>query len=118
MKIITEVGDKEKHIVAFSWNPLTGKTKINVDGKEILRTRWLIQSPTKPAEMGETSTQDTWVIRGKAIQLRQEWKITTGNKEKHNVSIQKIRPRWFAGLRPHLYEVLIDGRLVERRKGY
>jgi len=36
----------------------------------------------------------------------------------HEVTVEKVRPQWFGGLRPAKYRILVDGELTAERSGY
>jgi len=34
------------------------------------------------------------------------------------VTVEKVRPQWFGGLRPAKYRILVDGELIAEQSGY
>lgn len=118
MKLLFEVGNKEKHDVVFRWIQLWGSLRISVDGNIIERRLFQLVSPNKPAQSNSNSNDDTWVIFGKEINLIDRWEFTVGVTEQHTIRIEKKRPKWNAGLRPHNYRVFVDGVEIINRTGY
>jgi hypothetical protein len=118
MKLSFEVGTREKHLVDFRWNQMWGSLRIIVDGKIIERRFFQLASPNKPASSNCKSTEDSWVIFGKKIDLLNRWEFTVGRDEKHTVTIEKRRQKWLAGIRPQHYRVLIDGIELKSCTGY
>jgi hypothetical protein len=53
-----EVGEAERHNVAFTWDQLWGPMKISVDGKQVVRKRgWFSLRRTKGYEFSVGSTE-------------------------------------------------------------
>ena len=52
------------------------------------------------------------------MQLVDRWQFETGDKEKHEVRIEKERARLVAGFRPQKYRVFVDGTLINECQGY
>jgi hypothetical protein len=50
-----------------------------------------------------------------SITLKRQWHFLV---EGHAVIIEKERPRLLAGLRPQIYRVFVDGKLVLERNGF
>jgi hypothetical protein len=46
---------------------------------------------------------------------RRRWTVSHGG---HTVEIDKVRPRWFGGLRPNSYTVKVDGAEVATSRGF
>jgi len=49
-----------------------------------------------------------------SLRLTRKWQFTIDGK---NVVIEKKRPLFLAGLRPHQYKVFVEGRLVAEASG-
>jgi len=118
MKLSIEVGETEKHFVEFSWNQFIGKTKIKVNRDILVKSGWQITSPNQPAEKEKKTTEEKWVVWGKEIVLVEEWSVNIGEKEKHKVKFKKTRPKWFAGFRPHTYEIFVDDKFIREQTGF
>ena len=118
MKFSFKVGEKEKHDVAFRWNQMLGSLRILVDESIIERRFLQLVSPNKTAQRNSESKEDTWVIFGKEIDLIDRWEFTVGETEQHTIRIEKKRPKWNAGFRPHKYRVFVDGAEIINRTGY
>jgi hypothetical protein len=86
-----EVGQHEKHLVAFHWGQLWGKVLITVDGQEV-------------------------VTQNKALSLRstrtRTFELSVGEREVHNVVIEKHSKAFFGGARKQTCQVLVDGELI------
>ncbi|GAA5035076.1 hypothetical protein [Actinopolymorpha pittospori] len=93
MKLNFQVGDST---VLFRRSPWTGVESIIVDGEE-QRIRDFAQA-NKPT-----------------FNLDRE---TTTSINGTTVTIRALRPRWFGGLRPHDYRVVVDGNVVLTQQGY
>jgi hypothetical protein len=50
--------------------------------------------------------------------LKKKYQFEVGDKDIHTIEIEHTRPSFFAGFRPHYYEVFIDGVLYTSYKGY
>jgi hypothetical protein len=50
-----------------------------------------------------------------SFELIQRWHCQVAS---HAVTIEKQRPRLFAGFRPQTFRILVDGRLVAEQRGY
>jgi hypothetical protein len=53
-----------------------------------------------------------------SVRLKKKYQFEVGDKEIHKIEIEHIRPLFFAGFRPHNYEVLIDGASYTSYHGY
>jgi hypothetical protein len=100
MQFTLEIGDKEKSTIEFSRNWFTGAMTILVDGQRVAH-----QSPLSPA----THFSGT---------LKRHYEFEAGKTEKHKVVLEKERPLLFAGGRPQIYRVFVDGELVHEQSGY
>lgn len=79
------VGDQERHLVHFHFNQVWGPLSISVDGKKVVGDfRWASTSTIK------------------------RYRFTTGDVERHDVVIEKTRPRLLAGFRKQTCRVFVD----------
>ncbi len=97
MKFSFSVGDQEKHAITYNFNQLWGKLAVEVDGKNILETVQMLKSP---------------------LSTKQTTTFEVGDKEKHNIKIDKNMSPLFAGFFPCKYEVFVDEKLVNTYNGY
>jgi len=81
-----EVGKSERHLVHFSFDRLLGGLKVTVDGVPTIRD-----------------------LRTVSLSLVKEYQFRVGANEVHEVSIRKERKLIFAGFRPHICRVFVDG---------
>jgi len=88
-----EVGRQERHQVGFSFDRLSGNTKISVDGALVDTERAIF-----------------------SVKLTKRYEFGVGQAEKHAVVIEKKRKLLFAGFRPSTYSVFVDGALVLTRE--
>ena len=88
------VGVTEPHQVDFSFDQFVGNLEIKVDGKPVVKD-----------------------FRFASMKLTKRYDFVVGVNEKHQISIEKTRKLFLAGLRPQQYRVLVDGRLVESHEG-
>ena len=79
------VGESEERTVQFSCNPFWGFLKIEVDG-------CVVQRDFQMFSFEVLKTYNFWV----------------GEKEMHEITIEKERSLLFAGFRPQKYRVYID----------
>jgi len=86
MKFTVKIGENEKQEIFFSFNKFWGNLKISVNGKTIIRD-----------------------IRIFSVDLVKPYEFKVGEKEIHNIRIEKIRPLLLAGLRTNDYKVYVDG---------
>lgn len=86
-----EVGEVEKHRVAFHWGQLLGRVRITVDWEEVVEKN-------RPLTLRSTRTR--------------RFEFPVGHTEKHDVVIEKTSPRLLAGARKQKCQVFVDGRLV------
>ncbi len=100
MKFTLEVGEKEKHQIDYYRNWFFGAERLRADG-QLVASRSVV-SPSNYV----------------SFPLCRRYEFTVGEVEKHTVVFEKQRPLLFAGLRPHIYRVLLDGKLVFERQGY
>ncbi|MEP6902806.1 MAG: hypothetical protein ABJA66_13725 [Actinomycetota bacterium] len=118
MRFSFEVGQAEPHAVEFYWGPMFGTLEIKVDGKIIDEKSFSLFSPTNltaPLDVPDSEKMNLGVIE---VQLVKKWSFEVGIYEKHDVRIEKERPKLFSGLRPRVYRVFIDDELFETHKGF
>jgi hypothetical protein len=118
VKFSFEVGDREKHMVDFSWNQFWGALKIRVDGRLVKSKAITLSSPTNLFGELEAPPEEKWNVGGLEIQLVERWSFEVGEQEKHQVSIEKERAKLIAWAKPQKYQVYVDNRLVEEHEGY
>ena len=100
MTFALEVGDKEKSRVEFSRNCFTGAMQTLVDGRKVA---W--QSPFS-------------IFTHFSFTRRRHYEFVVGKMETHKIVLEKERPWLFAGFRPQIYRVFVDGQLVHKQTGY
>jgi hypothetical protein len=88
-----DVGVNERHSVRFSFRKLRGSLVITVDGVPVVRTGRLV-SPQR-------------VMR---------WDFVVGDRERHEVRIEKYRKGRFPALRAQPVCAYVDGRLVAQTR--
>lgn len=117
MRFTFEVGHGEPHKVEFYWGQMFGALEIKVDSKIIEQRSVKLFSPTdfKLQNVPENEKMSLGLFE---VQLVEKWSFEVGIYEKHQVSIEKQRPKILAGLRPHIYRVYVDDILIEQHKGY
>ena len=93
MKFTVEIGNKEKHQISYSFNKFWGNVNISVDGKTIERD-----------------------LRTYSLELTKSYQFSVGEKERHDIIIEKIRPLIHAGFRSNTYRIFVDGRLLKEFK--
>jgi len=86
-----EVGEVERHRVAFRFDPLLGPLDIAVDGRKVL------------------AKLDTLSLR-----RVERFGLCVGRRERHDVLIEKTRKPVIGGLLPQECRAYVDGRLVGR----
>lgn len=89
MRMTFELGESERHQVAFSFNKFWGSLAITVDGVSVVRT-----------------------IRIASVGLVKRWDFVVGQQEQHQVRIEKHREQLFAGFRPQQVYAFVDDQLV------
>lgn len=88
------VGDSERHQVVYTWDQFTGRSRILVDGREVVST-----------------------IRMFSVRTSADYELTVGEAERHEVRITKERPVALAAFRPQTMIAYVDGREVARTDG-
>jgi hypothetical protein len=86
-----EVGDQEKHQVAFHWGQFRGLLRVTVDGVEVV-------AHNRPAMLASTA--------------RRKFAFSVGQHEVHEVVIEKISHRFLGGARKQKCQTFVDGKLV------
>ena len=86
-----EVGDEEKHQVAFHWGQLLGRVRVTVDDVEIVQHN-------RPVMFASTG--------------RRRFAFSVGQDEVHEVVIEKISHRFLGGARKQKCNAFVDGELV------
>ena len=94
MQFSFTVGINEQHRVDFSFDQFIGNLEIKVDG--------------------QTAVKD---FRFASLNLTKRYDFVVGINEKHQISIEKTRKLFLAGLRPQRYRVFVDGQLVQTYEG-
>jgi len=123
MRFGFEVGDQEKHEVAFSWQTSIGMATITVDGRRVLRSKPLAFGELEElAKVKRSAAASLALVAGmvdgsRRPELMRAWMIEVGEREQHQVIIEKQRPLAFAAFRPHDYRVFVDGTLVAEHRG-
>lgn len=86
MKFTIEVGEIEKHRIEYSFNPLLGVLVVKVDGQPVRKHVRLINEP-----------------------VRETHALVVGERERHNVRIEKERTSTFS----HRSSVFVNNRLLK-----
>jgi hypothetical protein len=86
-----EVGDQEKHQVAFHWGQLFGRVRVTVDDVEVVEHN-------RPTMLASTA--------------RRKFAFSVGQHEVHDVVIEKISRRFMGGARKQKCQAFVDGELV------
>ncbi len=100
MKFKLDIGQQEQTQIEYSRNWFLGTERILANGHLIAS-----RSATSPS----THFSFTRFRR---------YEFTVGSSEPQEVVIEKERPQFFAGFRPHIYRVFVDGKLVHEQRGY
>jgi len=99
MKFELDVGE-EKTRVAFARNWFTGKLRIKVNGIVVV---W--NSALNP-------------LTHFSLTLARSYRFNLNDKKESEVIIVKVRPLWFAGIRPQTYIVFWKGERIAQYVGY
>jgi hypothetical protein len=86
-----DVGEEEKHRVAFHWGQLWGKLRITVDGVEVVQ-----------------KNQPFSLFRSTKVR---KFEFSVGEPESHAVVIEKTKPRFMGGARRQRCRAFVDGEL-------
>jgi hypothetical protein len=85
-----------KHVI-FTRNWFTGRAYLSIDGLGItLQSQWNLGTHF-------------------SVRLRRAWVCHVGERI---LLIEKQRPMLFAGIRPQIYRLFVDGELSAERRGY
>jgi hypothetical protein len=87
-----EVGEAEKHRVAFHWGQLLGRVNIRVDGEEVVQKNQAITFFRSPKT--------------------RRFEFSVGQEEVHPVVIEKTAARFLGGARKQKCRAFVDGALV------
>jgi hypothetical protein len=68
--------------------------------------------------LGADGTGFYRIHSGVTMQTLSLFTVVVGTAEQHRVTIEKERARWFAGLRPSKYRIVIDDILARECRGY
>ena len=118
MKFSIPVGAREKHLVEFSWNQMTGALRIAVDSVTMAKKSIQFFSATNIGGPLNVPEGEKWNIVGLEVQLVDRWIFDVGESERHLVRIEKEREKAFAAFRPHKYRVYVDDVMVLQHSGY
>jgi hypothetical protein len=86
-----DVGEEEKHRVAFHWGQLFGRVRITVDFMKVLEENHAVS-------LGSSATR--------------KFEFSVGETEVHEVLIEKTRKRFLGGARKQACRAYVDGELV------
>jgi hypothetical protein len=89
VQLTFDVGETERHQVAFAFNKFWGGLSIKVDGVDVVKT-----------------------VRLMSIDLIKRYDFVVGTNEQHQVRIEKHRKALLAGFRPQSVYAYVDGYLV------
>ena len=88
------VGRSERHTVRYVFDKTWGRATISVDGRPVQRRLHLFSlTPVR------------------------RYRLTVGDRERHDVLIEKHRKMVAAGARPQVCKVFVDGQLVGEYEG-
>ncbi len=100
MEFTLKVGEKEKHLIDYHRYWFWGTERLRADG-QLVASRSIV-SPSNYV----------------SFPLCRRYEFTVGEAERHSVVFEKLRPLFFAGFRPHLYRVFVDGKQVFEKQGF
>ena len=100
MKFTREIGEKEKHQSDYYRNWFRGTERLRANG-QIIASRSVV-SPSNYI----------------SFPLCRRHEFTVGETERHTGVFEKLRPLLFAGFRPHLYRVSVDGKQIFEKQGF
>ena len=118
MKLLICVGDSEMHVLEFRWGQLFGTVQVKLDGEVVYRGRPVALEEIETLSRPALYLFKTFVSKETPNALIRSWEFDVGSEEKHRVRIDKIRPQILAGLRPSLFQVYIDDKLIDEQSGY
>src|ERR1700691_1794382 len=100
MRFTIEIGQQEKHWISYSRNWFLGTERLSADG-ELIANRNVFS-----------------LSNYASFPLCRRYEFTVGRAEPHKVVFEKQRPLLLAGVRPHIYRVFVDGKLVHEQQGF
>ena len=118
MKLLICVGDHEMHTLEFTWGQLFGTVQMKLDGAVIYRGRPIALDEIVTLARPTLYLFRTFVSKEPSNALLRSWEFDVGSEEKHRVRIDKIRPQILAGVRPSIFQVYIDDKLIDEQRGY
>jgi hypothetical protein len=118
MKLSICVGDREKHVLEFTWGQLFGTVQMKLDGEIVYRGTPVALEEIVTLAKPSLYLFRTYFSKTTPNKLIRSWAFEVGSDEKHHVRIDKIRPQILAGLRPSVFQVFIDDKLVDEQRGY
>jgi hypothetical protein len=87
-----DIGDQEKHRVAFHWGQLFGRARITVDFVKVVEENQAVRLRGSPAT--------------------RKFEFSVGETEVHHVLIEKTRKRFLGGARKQTCRAFVDGELM------
>jgi hypothetical protein len=118
MKLSVSVGEREMHAFEFTWGQLFGTVQMKLDGEVVYRGRPVALDEIVTLARPSLYLFRTFISKSIPNSLVRSWELEVGSEEKHRVRIDKIRPQILAGLRPSVFQVYIDDKLVDEQRGY
>ena len=118
MKLSICVGEREMHTLEFTWGQLFGTVQTKLDGVVVYRGTPLALDEIATISRPASYLFKTFVTKETPNVLVRSWEFEVGSEEKHRVRIDKIRPQILAGLRPSVFQVFIDNKLIDEQRGY
>jgi hypothetical protein len=87
-----DVGEQEKHRVAFHWGQLFGRARITVDFMKVM--------------------EENQAVRLRGTKATRKFEFSVGDAEVHEVLIEKTRKRFLGGARKQACRAFVDGELI------
>jgi hypothetical protein len=100
MRFTIEIGEQEKHRIDYYRNWFVGTERLSADG-DLIASRSVL-------------SHSNYV----SFPHCRRYEFTVGRTEVHTVRFEKQRPLLLAGLRPHIYRIFVDGKLVHEQQGF
>ena len=94
MYIEFKVGRREKHDLAFHYNPNIGEYRVELDGRKFKNGVFIFAPP-----------YEKWI------------EFSIGEKELHNVKIKKERKILMGSFLPQKYSIYVDDKLIKEVEG-
>ena len=91
MKFSIPVGEREKHVVEFSWNQMTGALGIAVHSVTGAKKSIQFMSATNLGGPLNVAEAEKWNVVGLEVQLVDRWIFEVGESERHALRIEKER---------------------------